>query len=266
QFWNVVSHQAGLEKPENFLAGYASGVPKERLMRARLYEATGLIKCAVRRVQLFEHDWASRVAGLVERSQVALNDLQLSLGMPAKRQSPMEVHELETQRSLFSHPPSAGPVNSSCGSAVIDPGISTLATVLNGEELVKHVGALACSQRWGTSRASEFRVLKWHRADRCTFRVAFQTELLVGKAYAIDRHDVHEVMEKISRAGFDQAAQYSIPQPVAYLPAVRLLLQEWLGGTAANEVFNEVVGPQSTEAEKRCVRWVARFHALAPRV
>ena len=48
QFWNVVSHQAGLEKPENFLAGYASGVPKERLMRARLYEATGLIKCAVR--------------------------------------------------------------------------------------------------------------------------------------------------------------------------------------------------------------------------
>ena len=80
QFWNAVSHQAGLEKmQENFLAGYAPGVPKERLMRARLYEAIGLIKCAVRRVQLFERDWASRVAGLVERSQVALNDLQLSL-------------------------------------------------------------------------------------------------------------------------------------------------------------------------------------------
>ena len=272
QFWNVVSHQAGLEKPENFLAGYASGVPKERLMRARLYEATGLIKCAVRRVQLFEHDWASRVAGLVERSQVALNDLQLSLGMPAKRRSLMEVHEHETQRSLFSHPPSAGPVNSSCGSAVIDPGISTLATVLNGEELVKHLGALACSQRWGTPRASEFRVLKWHRADRCTFRVAFQTELvgkqteLVGKVYAIDRHDVHEVMEKISRSGFDQAAQYSIPQPVAYLPAVRLLLQEWVEGTSANEVFKQGDGPQSTEAAKRCARWLARFHALAPPV
>jgi hypothetical protein len=72
---------------EHFLAGYAPGVPKERLMRARLYEAIGLIKCAVRRVQLFEHDWASRVAGLVERSQVALNDLQLCLGMPVKQQS-----------------------------------------------------------------------------------------------------------------------------------------------------------------------------------
>jgi len=83
QFWNVGSHQAGLEKmPENFLAGYAPGVPKERLMRARLYEAMGLIKCAVRRVQLFEHDWASRVAGLVERSQAVINDLHRILGLP----------------------------------------------------------------------------------------------------------------------------------------------------------------------------------------
>jgi len=83
QFWDVESHQAGLEKmPENFLAGYAPGVPKERLMRARLYEAMGLIKCAVRRVQLFEHDWASRVAGLVERSQAVINDLHRILGLP----------------------------------------------------------------------------------------------------------------------------------------------------------------------------------------
>jgi len=57
-------------------------VPKERLIRARLYEATGLIKCAVRRVQLFEHDWASRTAALVERAQAVLNDLQFALAMP----------------------------------------------------------------------------------------------------------------------------------------------------------------------------------------
>src|SRR5207237_596216 len=70
EFWNAISHQAGLEKMrESFFAGYATGVPKERLMRARLYEAIGLIKCAVRRVQLFEHDWASRTAGLVERGR-----------------------------------------------------------------------------------------------------------------------------------------------------------------------------------------------------
>lgn len=52
--------------------------PKERSMRARLYEAIGLIKCAVRRVQLFEHDWAYRTAALVEHAQTVLNDLQFS--------------------------------------------------------------------------------------------------------------------------------------------------------------------------------------------
>src|SRR5437763_121538 len=83
EFWNAISHQAGLEKMrESFFAGYATGVPKERLMRARLYEAIGLIKCAVRRVQLFEHDWASRTAGLVERARAVLDDLQFSLGIP----------------------------------------------------------------------------------------------------------------------------------------------------------------------------------------
>src|SRR5438874_380117 len=82
EFWNAISHQAGLEKMrESFFAGYATGVPKERLMRARLYEAIGLIKCAVRRVQLFEHDWASRTAGLVERARAVLDDLQFSLGI-----------------------------------------------------------------------------------------------------------------------------------------------------------------------------------------
>src|SRR5437588_512741 len=94
--------------------------------------------------------------------------------MPAKRQSLMEVHEHETQRSLFSHPPSAGDVNSRCGSVVIDPGLCTLATVLDGEELVKHLGALACSQRWVEPRPTEFRGLKWDRADLRRFVVAIR--------------------------------------------------------------------------------------------
>lgn len=83
QFWHATSPQAGFrEMRESFLAGYARGVPKERLMRARLYEALGLIKCAVRRVQLFENDWASRTSELVERAQAGLDDLQFALGIP----------------------------------------------------------------------------------------------------------------------------------------------------------------------------------------
>src|SRR5437016_3200717 len=85
QFRHLAWRQARLEKMrESFLAGYAPGAPKERLTRARLYEAVELVKCAVRRVQVFEHDWASRTAGLVERAQVVINDLERILGLPVR--------------------------------------------------------------------------------------------------------------------------------------------------------------------------------------
>ena len=85
QFRHAAWPQAGLEKVrESFLAGYAPGAPKERLTRARLYEAVELVKCAVRRVQVFEHDWASRTAGLVERAQAVINDLERILGSPVR--------------------------------------------------------------------------------------------------------------------------------------------------------------------------------------
>src|SRR5438477_468486 len=85
QFRHDAWPQAGLEKArESFLAGYAPGAPKERLTRARLDEAVKLVKCAVRRVQVFEPDWASRTAGLVERAQAVINDLERILGLPVR--------------------------------------------------------------------------------------------------------------------------------------------------------------------------------------
>jgi hypothetical protein len=82
QFSHATADRAGLARDlEHFLAAYSAGVPQERLLRARLYEATGLVKCAVRRVQLFEHDWAARTAGLVRRAQSLINGLQSTLGM-----------------------------------------------------------------------------------------------------------------------------------------------------------------------------------------
>ena len=64
-----------------FLAGYVPGVPIERLIRARLYEAIKLVKMTVVRVHLFEHDWASRTAGLLERAKaVALSAVKARWG------------------------------------------------------------------------------------------------------------------------------------------------------------------------------------------
>ena len=74
-------NQRGREETrESFLAGYAPGAPKERLIRARLYEAVELVKMAARR-GLFRRDWAFRTASLVGCAQAVINDLQLTLGL-----------------------------------------------------------------------------------------------------------------------------------------------------------------------------------------
>jgi len=86
QFRHPANDQAGLEEAhKSFLAGYAAGAPKERLIRARLYQAIELVNCAVRRVQLFEPDWASRTAWLVACAQAVINDLQLTLGLSGQQ-------------------------------------------------------------------------------------------------------------------------------------------------------------------------------------
>src|SRR6266480_5919869 len=90
QFRHAAYDQAGVDETyKSFLAGYAAAAPKERLIRARLYEAVELVKCAVRRMPLFEQNWASCTAGLVGRAEAVINDLQRTLGLPAR---PLLVH------------------------------------------------------------------------------------------------------------------------------------------------------------------------------
>ncbi|PYU66928.1 MAG: hypothetical protein DMG49_20430 [Acidobacteria bacterium] len=80
QFRQPHLDQAGTDEMyESFLAGYVPRALKDFLMRVRLCEAVELVKCAVRRVPLFENDWALRTAELVERSQALIHDVQRTL-------------------------------------------------------------------------------------------------------------------------------------------------------------------------------------------
>jgi hypothetical protein len=65
---NVAAAQA------QFLAGYGP-TAAGRLARARLYEALVLIKSTVRRVKLFDRDWARRTERLIERANAVLDQL-----------------------------------------------------------------------------------------------------------------------------------------------------------------------------------------------
>ena len=86
QLWHIMYDQPGLEPAqESFLIGYALGAPKERLVRARLYQVVELVKITARRVRLFDPDWAFRTERLIGRAQAVMNDLELALGLPTPR-------------------------------------------------------------------------------------------------------------------------------------------------------------------------------------
>lgn len=82
RWWHAAAFADGgdarcAEAQDQFLAGYAAGdAPPERVARARLYEALVLTKLTVRRVRLFDADWAARTTRLVQRAAALLDTVE----------------------------------------------------------------------------------------------------------------------------------------------------------------------------------------------
>ncbi len=152
---------------------------------------------------------------------------------------------------------------------VSDPEIPTLQKALDPVVLAEYLPEVLPSE-WGAIRNVRLQVLRHKRGEgRCTFEITLGTTSgcysLIGKVYAEDRSDVYQVMQEIRRAGFGLEEEFAIPRPVAFLAPLRLLLYEKALGTRAT-VF--IVNPNDSDrvpATERCARWLARFHALAPR-
>jgi hypothetical protein len=151
---------------------------------------------------------------------------------------------------------------------VIDPGISTLPDVYDTTTMGKHLRQ-ALSYQCGEIESIQLRILKHHPGSRCTFEVALRAakglSCLIGKVYATDRSDVYRAMGEIKRAGFGPEEECSIPEPLAYFPALRFLLLEKVQGTQAKQIFLTGDKRNRAGASLRCARWLARFHAIAPR-
>ncbi|HEX5690810.1 MAG TPA: aminoglycoside phosphotransferase family protein [Roseiflexaceae bacterium] len=76
QFWYDGYGHAGAEQAqEQFLAGYGDA-PDGRVLRGRLYEALVLLKSTVRRVKLFDPNWASRTTRLIDRASAVLDEIE----------------------------------------------------------------------------------------------------------------------------------------------------------------------------------------------
>jgi len=155
---------------------------------------------------------------------------------------------------------------------LVDPEIATLAEVMDPAALVKHFGLISRAP-WNGGEVEEAqvaRVLKHHAGKRCTLEIGVRSgdrwHFLIGKVYHKDRSKVFQVMEGIQAAGFGPQDEYSIPQPVAYMPSLRLLLQEKVEGPLAKAIFETGDRKSCAAAAERCGLWLARFHALAPKV
>ena len=153
---------------------------------------------------------------------------------------------------------------------LIDLGIENLSEVLDPIVLAKHLQGVWLGHQIGRMiEEIQVRVLRHHVAQRCTLEIGFRTEngwhTLIGKVYCKDRSDFFQMMQKVQVAGFGQLDEFSIPQPIAYLPSLQLLLQERVEGLTAEEVFISGNEAGRVAAAERCALWLARFHALAPR-
>jgi len=151
-----------------------------------------------------------------------------------------------------------------------DPGLATLSEVLDPIALVTHLRGVGLGLPNGeVVKEVDLRVLRHVPGRRCTLEIHARADsgwhVLIGKVYRKDHSDVFGAMQQIQRARFGPDDQYSIPEPFAYLPSLLLLLQERAEGQIAKELFRAGDDARRAEAAERSARWLARFHALAPR-
>jgi aminoglycoside phosphotransferase (APT) family kinase protein len=159
---------------------------------------------------------------------------------------------------------------SECVQPLTDPGMATLSEVLDPIALARHLRVFSLSP-WnrGAVEQVQVRIVRRKVERRCTLEIGLRTEngwhSVIGKVHATDRSDVFRAMEGIRQAGFGAQDEFSIPQPLAYLSSLRLLLQEKVEGPLASEVLRATDERSRAGAAERCARWLARFHALAPK-
>jgi aminoglycoside phosphotransferase (APT) family kinase protein len=152
--------------------------------------------------------------------------------------------------------------------ATSDPGIPTLQAVLGLATMEEHLRRVL-SERWGPVAELRIQILKRHRT-RCTFEADWADgnvrRSVIGKVYEADRADVYRTMEAIRRAGFGPDDTFSIPEPLAYVPELRLLVLEKVSGPRVKEILLTGADADAVDASERCANWLARFHAVAPRL
>src|SRR2546430_2467595 len=144
-----------------------------------------------------------------------------------------------------------------------------LAALLDQEELARQV-ELFFHSHWNLAsvEAIQAQVLRLHTGKRCTLEITLKNgdtlHDLIGKTFTEPRHDICEYLRELWRAGFDRNSKFSTPQAFAYVPSLRLLLQEKVHGLSVREVF--LGGDWDTYDQAAPARDLARFIVATERL
>ena len=157
-----------------------------------------------------------------------------------------------------------------CVELLSDLKLPTLAEVLDPISFARYFRGVSLKFSGGEAiEEIEFRVLRHVAGQRCTLEIRLRTpsggQVLIGKVFRKDRIRVFDFMTEVHQAGFGLHDEFSIPEPLAYLPSLRLLLQERVEGPVAEEIFWAGDEASQAVAAERSAQWLARFHAQAPR-
>ena len=150
-----------------------------------------------------------------------------------------------------------------------DPDLPTLRGALDPAELTNCLYPIA-SSLWRSRRVKVIgtRLINWRKGSRYTFEITAITETgwhnLIGKVFSQESYNVFDAMKKIWQVGLDRDSEFAIPEPLAYVPSLRLLIQEKVSGKPGKEVFVAGSPAERAEAAERCGHWLMWFQILAP--
>lgn len=90
---------------------------------------------------------------------------------------------------------------------------------------------------------------------------ALVRKVLIGKSYAgRDGPGTFEILKELWEKGFGGDPWLAVPEPIAYVPSLSLLLQERARGRDLHRDLGDPV--RSIESARRAARWLARLHSM----
>jgi len=156
-------------------------------------------------------------------------------------------------------------------SPAIDAAIPQLRRLTYPPEATRLLGAVLTGQPHGRMAGGEgplevqaVTVLRGHPASRWTLRYVVrqgdEQRVLIAKVYARDRGDVATTLTALRGRGFGPRQRLQVADPLAYVPALRLLLLEEAPGLPVRMAL-----PQGQVGiGERVAHWRVAFHAAAP--